>query len=173
VSTDVRFAGALALTVAALAGCQTGSGERVSGGQGGITLSFGAADSFNCSAPSAGEGGAGFLLGEGGASASCAASAAVDYATQVAPILGRCWGEVCHNFKAPESIGALIGAPADECCDQRELIAPGHPERSYLVDKLQGQRLCYGTRMPQDRAPLADADLAIIQAWICQGAVIP
>ena len=170
---DFRLGFALALSVAAFAGCGTSSGEQASGGQGGISLSFGAADSRDCSAPSAGEGGAGFLAAEGGASANCSESAPVDYATQVAPILAGCRGEVCHDFTAPGGVVTFIGAPADECCNQRELISPGHPERSYLVDKLQGQRLCYGTRMPQNRGPLPDAELAVIQAWICQGAVLP
>lgn len=97
----------------------------------------------------------------------------IDYPTQVAPILGTCGGEVCHQFAGPDGIATFIAAPSNECCNQRQLIAPGHPERSYLVDKLRGQRLCYGKRMPEDRGALADADVAVIQAWICQGALLP
>ena len=114
------------------------------------------------------------MLGsEAGAAASCATSEPVDYATQVAPILGTCHGEVCHDFSDTSTLRAFIAAPAPECCDLRELIAPGHPERSYFLDKLRGGRLCYGSRMPLDRGVLPAADLLILEAWICQGAPLP
>lgn len=162
----------LALGVAVVGACQTSSTEGAAGGQGGILLSFGAADSRDCAGPLAGEGGLGSTT-ESSASASCPEGAPVDYTTQIAPILATCRGEVCHDFSGSSAVAAFIGAPADECCNQRELIAPGHPERSYLVDKLQGRRLCYGTRMPQNRGPLAATDVALIEAWICQGAMLP
>jgi hypothetical protein len=155
--------------VAAPAACQTTIDDPASTGQGGISLSVGAKDGVDCSA---GEGAAAAVQGEGGRAAECD-KLPVDYTQQIAPILATCRGEVCHDFSGPNAVRAFIAAPADECCNQRELIAPGHPERSYLVDKLQGQRLCYGQRMPAGREPLSLADIALIQTWICQGAELP
>jgi len=158
------------LLLVAPAACSSGPTGRATGGQGGVTLNFGAAGTRDCS-PAAGEGGAPATAG--GAPASCADSASVDYATQVAPILATCQGEVCHDFSDLSTVRAFIDAPSDECCNQRELIAPGHPERSYLLDKLRGRRLCYGGRMPLNRSALAPADLVTLEAWICQGAALP
>jgi hypothetical protein len=138
---------------------------------GGVTLSFGGEGTRDCS--SAGEAGLDAPAAQGGEAAGCSADAHVDYAMQVAPILATCRGEVCHDFSESSNVRAFIAAPADECCNRRELIAPGHPERSYLVDKLRGQRLCYGARMPLNRASLTDVQLSLIQSWICQGAVLP
>jgi len=163
----VRWSLALAFVGVAFASCQEKAGAGAAGGAGGILLSFAGADTLDCSA--AGEIA---LAGQGGAP-DCSTSAPVDYATQVAPIFATCRGEVCHDFSDSNNLRAWIAAGADECCNQRELIAPGHPERSYLLDKLQGRRLCYGAPMPLNRAALVAADLAVIEAWICQGAALP
>ena len=48
--------------------------------------------------------------------------------------------------------------------------APGDPEASYLYQKVTGAALCGGERMPRGRAPLDEAELALIEAWICGGA---
>jgi hypothetical protein len=139
-----------------------------SGGQPGLMLDFGGAQESNCSVPEAGA-----KTGDGGATSACAAAAEVDYVAQVEPILAGCYGETCHDFSRRSSVEALVGAPADECCNQRALVAPGHPEQSYLIDKLEGKRLCYGARMPLGRSPLPAADIATLAAWICQGASVP
>jgi cytochrome c553 len=34
-----------------------------------------------------------------------------------------------------------------------------------------GLNMCNGARMPKLRAPLSDADIAKLEAWICQGAL--
>ena len=48
----------------------------------------------------------------------------------------------------------------------RQLILPGNPEESRLVNMLRAR----GTwRMPPDR-PLAEADIALIESWILGGA---
>lgn len=169
----LRLSCALGLSLAATGGCQTESTGASGAGQGGLTLNLAGANTIVCPASAAGEGGVAALAGEGGAPANCAASAPVDYASQVAPILATCQGEVCHDFSDLSLVRAFIAAPADECCNQRELIAPGRPDRSYLVDKLRGRRLCYGSRMPLNRGPLPASDLSVLEAWICQGAALP
>lgn len=60
-------------------------------------------------------------------------------------------------------------------CAGRVLVVPGAPERSYLIDKLRGRRLC-GERMPKgcDGTParpcMGEERIALIEAWIRGGA---
>jgi hypothetical protein len=169
-----RWLKSLPLALLLLAGCKQtataagGGGQSGSSALPGLMLDFGGAEQRDCPTPDAGA-----ANGDGGATGTCAGAARVDYATEVAPILAGCHGEVCHDFSQPSGIEAFIGTPADECCNQRELIAPGHPEQSYLLDKLAGKKLCYGARMPLNLPPLADADLRTLHDWICGGALLP
>ena len=64
----------------------------------------------------------------------------------------------------------LIGAESTQCPD-KDRIDPGHPERSYLVDKILGMSQeaagCFeGLRMPRTGPPLSAAEIATIQGWI-------
>jgi hypothetical protein len=154
-------------TLATDAACSHDAPAGSSGASPGTSFQLGGAPDADCTAPSAGDESA-----AGGPHADCSASESVDYARDVAPILENCAGEVCHHFD-PSTLRGWIGAPADECCNQRELIAPGQPERSYLIDKLEGQHLCYGARMPLDRAPLTPSEIAVLKSWICGGATLP
>jgi hypothetical protein len=92
-----------------------------------------------------------------------------NFARDVAPLFNGCGGEICHEF-AGGAIVDQVGVLADECCNQISIIEPGHPERSYLLDKLSGQHLCMGSQMPLYQPPLNPDDLQIISDWICQGA---
>ncbi len=49
-------------------------------------------------------------------------------------------------------------------------VDPGHPESSYLVNKLTGVDICAGTQMPARGTSLSSAQLDLIRGWICQGA---
>lgn len=49
------------------------------------------------------------------------------------------------------------------------LVAPGNPDSSYLVSKLEG-RSTSGSRMPQGGPFLAAEDVTIIRRWIQNGA---
>jgi len=51
-------------------------------------------------------------------------------------------------------------------------VAPGDPDASYLIDKLEGTQLL-GTQMPQGAAPLPAEDIAVIREWITRGAPPP
>ncbi len=49
------------------------------------------------------------------------------------------------------------------------LVAPGDPDRSYLMRKLGGAGIV-GTRMPRLAPPLTAAQVARLRAWITRGA---
>jgi hypothetical protein len=103
----------------------------------------------------------------------------VSFGAQVEPLLANnCSTMGCHGFPAPaagldlrvgNAFGDLVGVPSSQCND-RLLVAPGQPANSYLMDKLLGVNLCFGTKMPKTGAPLSDADIATISEWICRGA---
>ena len=99
----------------------------------------------------------------------CTPSRKRDFATEVQPLFASCSGELCHSFTA-QLLATEVGLPAAECCGRRPFIAAGAPERSYLLDKLRGQSLCAGARMPLDQPPLSDAQIQTISDWICEGA---
>jgi hypothetical protein len=103
----------------------------------------------------------------------------VSFVNEVEPILaGTCTGLGCHGFPAPAegldlrtgvAYDALVGVPSSEC-GNRMLVAPGQPQASYLLDKLLGVNLCFGTPMPKAAPPLSAGEIATISEWICRGA---
>ncbi len=89
----------------------------------------------------------------------------------------RCSGQpgLCHNgqFEPNLSTPALfyeyaVGRPALEKPD-RLRIAPGDPDVSFLVDKLRNREV--STQMPLGAEPLAEDEIAQIEAWIRDGAL--
>ena len=103
------------------------------------------------------------------APSTCTPSKHRDFRSQVQPLFAGCAGEVCHDFSA-NRLADEVGKRAFECCSGRLVIDPGFPERSYLLDKLRGDSLCYGSRMPLEQPPLDDSEVRIIADWICEGA---
>lgn len=103
---------------------------------------------------------------------SCVASRHPDFSTEVEPIFLSCSGEVCHDLTGSGS-SAMVGKLSNECCDGRPWIVPGHPERSYMLDKLRGENLCAGARMPLNRTALNSSQIQLIADWICEGATVP
>lgn len=92
------------------------------------------------------------------------------FTRDIVPLFDGCAGEICHNF-ASGAIRGEIGVLVDQCCDEITVIDPGHPERSYLVDKLSGTNLCMDSRqMPLDQAPFTPDQIQAVSDWICQGA---
>jgi hypothetical protein len=90
----------------------------------------------------------------------------------------RCSGTpgLCHNgqFEPNLSTPALTYAyvvrrPGIEKAD-RVRVDPGHPESSLFIDKLR-YRNGVATQMPLGAEPLAEADIAAIEAWITAGAL--
>jgi hypothetical protein len=155
---------------AVLGGCQggsTGAGGAQTTGSGGSTgLGFFDAGGIAWSLPD----------GCGGPPASDAAvdgptgcegiEAGVTY-EEVGMILAGCQGEGCH---ASPTAAELVGVVAEECCDGRFLVSPGNAAQSYLLDKVEGQSLCYPGRMPLNQTPLSDAQILTLRRWICEGA---
>jgi hypothetical protein len=107
-----------------------------------------------------------------GGFAACVPTAVRDYASEVQPVLSACHGEVCHGgaFLVPAQLMMLVGAATRECCGRRRLIVPGQPEQSYVLDKVSGQNLCDGSRMPLGGPYLTPSQVQILSDWICEGA---
>jgi hypothetical protein len=103
----------------------------------------------------------------------------VSFTVEVEPVLvDNCTGMGCHGFPAPaagldltvgNSYGELVDVPSSQC-NMRMLVAPGQPGASYLMDKLQGTNLCFGTKMPKTGAALSPEEIAAVSEWICRGA---
>ncbi len=104
--------------------------------------------------------------------AGCVATRSVDYTADVQPIFSACSGEICHGF-AVDDPAELLNRMANECCEKRSLVVPGHPEQSYLFEKISSATPCEGQRMPYDELPLDPADIQTIYDWICSGAKLP
>ena len=72
-------------------------------------------------------------------------------------------------LEAGRSYGLLVNHPALGSSILR--VAPGDPERSYLIKKLRGDPDITGDRMPQDGPPyLTPEQIAGIAGWIREGA---
>ena len=85
---------------------------------------------------------------------------------------------VCHaGASAPQglkldggnSFALLVGVPSSEQ-PAVQRVSPGDPDRSYLVQKLEGHA-AVGARMPFGGPPLPAATIAVIRQWITDGAL--
>ena len=115
----------------------------------------------------------------GGTVASAGSGSEVSFVEQIQPILSESCALIgCHagvepmanmNLSDGYAYDALVNV-ASLTCASRLRVVPGVVDQSYVVNKLLGQDLCSGVRMPKDEEPLPDSELALIQAWIGQGA---
>jgi hypothetical protein len=104
----------------------------------------------------------------------------VSFAAEVEPVLvDSCTSMGCHGFpisaagldlRLGQAYGNLVNVPSSQC-NNRMLVTPGQPGASYLMDKLQGLNLCFGSQMPKASPPLSAGELAAISEWICRGAL--
>ena len=109
----------------------------------------------------------------------CELSAPVSFSADVLPIFAAsCAKGMCHakgagamglELSPDAAFAALVNRPSVECKGARLLVAPGLPDKSYLMDKLSGVRLCSGGRMPST-AGLPLAKVETITTWICDAA---
>ena len=146
---------------------------------GGLTECDGGCVDVETSAQHCGGCGQACLMGQVCTAGECTCSAAVSFATDVQPILTAACATIgCHRAPAPKgtlnlslgmAYGELVNVPSTQCAD-RSLVAPGDVSGSYLVDKLLGVNLCFGTAMPKGASSLSDAQIALISDWICAGA---
>jgi hypothetical protein len=74
------------------------------------------------------------------------------------------------NLSSGKSYANLVNVTATECSDGRKRVLPGQPSQSYLVEKLMGVSLCFGTPMPKAGSLLPSAEIQTIADWICEGA---
>ena len=81
------------------------------------------------------------------------------------PVLGLDLGE--GNMP-----GSTIAVRSRQLADTF-LINPGHPDTSYLVEKIVMDSPSRGGRMPQDMPPLPDEEIETIRNWVLGGALIP
>lgn len=112
----------------------------------------------------------------GGACGACGTG--VSLARDVQPIFTRsCATSPCHGGARPAQDVALDAARmyasvvgVTSSCRGTLLVAPGDPDASYLVHKIEGTHECGGQRMPSGSRELTAAEEATIRDWICGGA---
>lgn len=106
-------------------------------------------------------------------------TSSVSFSGAVQPILtASCATIGCHrgvmpqagmDLTAAKSYQALVDVTATQCNDGRKRVLPGDPANSYVIDKLLGVDLCFGTKMPK-LTTLPSAQVQTIADWICGGA---
>jgi len=112
----------------------------------------------------------------------CSSTTAVSFASAVEPILtANCGGGGCHipirgaraadglDLGPGKAYSELVGVASTQCAST-QLVEPGNPSGSYLLDKLLGVRICQVTAMPKGKPQLSQQDLDTIGVWICGGA---
>jgi hypothetical protein len=72
------------------------------------------------------------------------------------------------RLDAGSSYAMLVNAPSVEVPALKR-VAPGNPDASYLIQKLEGTAAS-GSRMPLNGPALAPATIAVIRQWIADGA---
>jgi hypothetical protein len=74
------------------------------------------------------------------------------------------------NLRRETAYTALVGVRSGQRADLMR-VAPGDPNSSYLVLKLEGHSQITGQRMPRTGGPyLTDGQMMIIRRWIERGA---
>jgi hypothetical protein len=111
---------------------------------------------------------------------SCACASGPIAFSQVAPILAdNCANSGCHsgtvpreslNLTSTKAYAELVNVKSAQCADGRMLVPTSGAGASYLLQKLHGTNLCSGTQMPKAGSTLPANDLALIEAWVCNGA---
>lgn len=72
------------------------------------------------------------------------------------------------RLDAANSYALLVGVPSNEVPSVLR-VAPGDPDHSYLIQKLEGHA-AVGAQMPFGGPPLAAETIAVIRQWITDGA---
>jgi hypothetical protein len=160
-----------------LAACSNDSGVGGTGGGGGGT---------GLDAGDAGLGGDAVLDAGGGADQASDAGPPPT-AADVQAIVTKYVCVGCHYGPPPDALPAgmnlgdiasrdqIVGVASLECPDKIRIV-PGHPETSYLVDKLVGHSQqtggCFmGVQMPYGGPSLTPGEIATIETWISAGAL--
>jgi hypothetical protein len=109
-------------------------------------------------------------------------TAAVTLSADVQPILTTsCALSGCHaganpqegqNLSDGQTFSNVVNVASNEL-PTMDRVQPGQPDSSYLVHKIQGTHLQIGgsgERMPLGRSALSASEIALIRAWIQEGA---
>lgn len=111
-------------------------------------------------------------------------SGPVVFARDIRPLMNRSDGPTvfgckrCHYPGEPDPQGLQLGGldlsslgslREGGVSSGRTIVIPGDPDGSALVQKLEG-RYVRGARMPKDRTPWSDAEIALVRRWIQEGA---
>ena len=83
----------------------------------------------------------------------------------------RCHGAVANaglDLRAATGFANLVNAASTETALLR--VAPGDPENSYLIHKLEGRSGIVGSQMPKDGPFLSAEQIDVVRSWITAGA---
>ena len=83
----------------------------------------------------------------------------------------RCHGAVVSaglDLRAATAFASLVDAASTETALLR--VAPGDPENSYLIHKLEGRRGIVGSQMPKGGPFLSAEQIDVVRNWITAGA---
>lgn len=106
-------------------------------------------------------------------------TATPSFSADIQPIFtNNCTAAGCHGSIRPQESMTLVPGSAysnivnvaAKECTSRLRVKPGDPVASYLMNKLMGVNLCYGSQMPKIGTSLPRSDIDLIGAWICSGA---
>lgn len=124
-----------------------------------------------CAALAACGSGDGFV-GAGGASGALAANFDSIQANVFEPLCSHCHSGANApaglRLDAANSYALLVGVASVEQPNVLR-VAPGNPNASYVIQKLEGTA-AVGERMPAGLPPLPQADINVIRQWIADGA---
>ncbi len=95
--------------------------------------------------------------------------AAVDFRTQIQPILASRCQDCHHGDAAPANLRLDSPASLLKGSNSGAVIAPGNSAGSLLIKRISDRS---GKGMPPSGEPLSDAQIALIAAWINQGAKV-
>ena len=73
------------------------------------------------------------------------------------------------NLSNGKAHAAIVNVAAKQCTDGRMRVKPNEPGASYIVDKMTGVDICFGTKMPK-LGSVPSAQVQSVVDWICQGA---
>ena len=72
------------------------------------------------------------------------------------------------DLRAATGFASLVNTPSSQTALLR--VAPGDPEASYLIHKVDGRAGIVGSRMPQGGPFLSTEQIDVIRSWITAGA---
>ena len=98
----------------------------------------------------------------------------VSFAADVQPLFtASCGGVGCHIGESTNGVNLTTHAQVMASFGLQYnalIVVPGEPDESPLLDKLSADPR-FGSRMPLNRVPLSGTEIAVVRAWIEEGAL--